>query len=86
MTATPRQNGFKRIFVPASDAPEAALIPDIEVYAVSSLRDLYLHLTNQQLIKLHPHIEAESVSRRHITDNSHTENGLCRTVGGERRW
>ena len=42
----PRANGFKRIFVPASDVPEAALIPDIEVYPVSSLRDLYLHLTN----------------------------------------
>ncbi|MCL4528744.1 MAG: YifB family Mg chelatase-like AAA ATPase [Chloroflexi bacterium] len=68
MAATARQNGFKRIFVPASDAPEAALIPDIEVYAVSSLRDLYLHLTAQQIIKPHPHVEAESVSGLAPTD------------------
>jgi len=51
MAATARQKGFKRIFVPASDALEAALIPDIEVYPVSSLRDLYLHLTGQQPIQ-----------------------------------
>jgi len=68
MAATARQNGFKRIFVPASDAPEAALIPDIEVYPVSSLRDLYLHLTNQQTIQPHPHVEAESVSGFAPTD------------------
>ena len=68
MTATARQNGFKRIFVPASDAPEAALIPDIEVYPVSSLRDLYLHLTNQQTIQPYPHVEAESVSGIAPTD------------------
>src|SRR5262249_15758688 len=51
MAATAREKGFKRIFVPAVDAAEAALIPDIEVYPVGSLRDLYLHLTDQQRIK-----------------------------------
>ncbi len=59
MSASARQNGFKRIFVPVSDAPEAALIPDVEVYAVASLRDLYLHLTGQVLIEVQPHVEAE---------------------------
>jgi predicted ATPase with chaperone activity len=43
------------------DAPEAALIPDIDVYAVQSLRDLYLHLTDQQRIKVQPPVEAETV-------------------------
>src|SRR5258708_28682986 len=60
MAATARQHGYKRIFVPASDAPEAALIPDVEVYPVISLRHLYLHLTSQQPIQLQPHIETES--------------------------
>ncbi len=60
MAATARQQGYKRIFVPVSDAPEAALIPDIEVYPVGSLHDLYLHLINQQIIRPHPHVEAES--------------------------
>jgi magnesium chelatase family protein len=60
MTATARQQGFKRIFVPASDAPEAALIPDIEVYPVTSLQQLYSHLGRDRLIEAHPHVESES--------------------------
>jgi len=68
MAATARQNGFKRIFVPAADAPEAALIPDIEVYPVASLRSLYLHLIGQESIKLFPYIEAEAVAAPAPTD------------------
>ena len=68
MTATAREKGFKRIFVPIADAAEAALIPDIEVYPVSSLHDLYLHLTSQQPIVPQAHIEAESVSGPAPTD------------------
>ena len=68
MAATARQQGFKRIFVPASDASEAALIPDIEVYPVASLHEFYLHLTGQQPIRKNPHLEAESVSGPAPTD------------------
>ncbi len=68
MAASARQNGFKRIFVPASDAPEAALIPDIEVYPVLSLRDLYQHAIKQQCIKPQPYIEAEAVAGPAPTD------------------
>ena len=68
MAATARQNGFKRIFVPAIDAPEAALIPDIEVIPVNSLRELYLHLTGQQPIKQQAHIEAQAVPMIAPTD------------------
>jgi len=52
----------------APDALEAALIPDVEVYPVISLHDLYLHLTNQQVIKPQPHVEAESVPGLASTD------------------
>ncbi len=58
MAAAARQQGFKRLFVPAGDAAEAALIPDIEVYPVNSLRELYLHLTGQELIKPQPYTDA----------------------------
>ena len=51
MAATARANGFQRIFVPEVDAPEAALIPDLEVIPVKSLRDLYLHLSGRRLIE-----------------------------------
>src|SRR5574342_460971 len=51
MAATARANGYKRMFVPEVDAPEAALIPDLEVYPVRTLADLYNHLSGRQLIE-----------------------------------
>lgn len=68
MAATARQQGFKRIFVPASDAPEAALIPDLDVYPVTSLNDLYLHLSGEKVIDVHPHIETEATISLAPTD------------------
>jgi magnesium chelatase family protein len=68
MAATAREQGYKRVFVPASDASEAALIPDIEVFPVTSLRALYLHLTHQETIQPYPHITAESFSLPAVTD------------------
>lgn len=44
MAAAARQHGFKRIFVSEQDAPEAALIPDLEVYPINTLSALYGHL------------------------------------------
>jgi magnesium chelatase family protein len=60
MAASARQRGFRRIFVPISDAIEAALIPDIEVYPVSSLADLHLHLTGAKTIKPQAHVQTDS--------------------------
>ena len=40
MAALARQEGFQRIIVPKIDAEEAALIPDLEIIAVESLRQL----------------------------------------------
>ncbi len=45
MTALARAQGFARVFVPAVDAEEAALMPDVEVIPVASLGDLVGHLT-----------------------------------------
>jgi magnesium chelatase family protein len=45
-----RANGFKRMFVPEADAPEAALIPDLEIIPVGSLADLYQHLSGRRPI------------------------------------
>ena len=45
MTALARRLGFVRVFVPADDAEEAALLPDLEVIPVSSLAQLVGHLT-----------------------------------------
>jgi len=65
MAAAARQNGFKRIIVPQADAAEAALIPDLEVIPVTSLKALYLHLTEDTPIEPHT-----------VTDAPITENDL----------
>jgi len=51
MAATARANGFKRMFVPEVDAPEAALIPDLEIIPVKTLADLFDHLAGRRLIE-----------------------------------
>src|SRR5512134_3506441 len=51
MAATARANGFQRMFVTEVDAPEAALIPNLKVYPVRTLADLYKHLSGQKLIQ-----------------------------------
>jgi magnesium chelatase family protein len=51
MAALARDQGIRRLFVPESDAAEAALIPDLEILPVTSLRDLYAHLTGQKIIE-----------------------------------
>ena len=45
MAALARQEKFGRLFVPAEDAAEAALIPGIEVIPVGSLTALVNHLS-----------------------------------------
>ncbi len=50
MTALARAQGFARVFVPAVDATEAALLPDVEVLPVASLTDLVGHLTGMRPI------------------------------------
>ena len=43
--------GYRRIFVPAIDAPEAALVEGLEVYPVVSLSALVGHLSGQHMIE-----------------------------------
>jgi magnesium chelatase family protein len=50
MAAVARSQGIRRIYAPEIDAPEAALIPDIDVIPVSSLGALQDHLCGGLLI------------------------------------
>ena len=45
MAALARENNFARVIVPAVNAEEAALMPDVEVISAPSLNDLVGHLT-----------------------------------------
>lgn len=53
MVSVGRREGIRRVFVPASDAQEAALLEDLEVYPVESLSALVKHLTGQEIIPRH---------------------------------
>ncbi len=70
LAATAREEGFKRVFVPAVNADEAALLPDIEVMPVESLPQLVGHLTG--LVPIEPHSvdleQAFTVGANHTTD------------------
>ena len=48
--ALARSEGYHKVYVPAVDAPEASLIPDIEVYPVENLNQLWQHLNGENLI------------------------------------
>ncbi len=47
-----RENGFEEIYLPAANAAEAAVVPQVKIFAVHSLADLILHW--QELKKLPP--------------------------------
>ena len=50
MVSVAREQGIKRVFLPAMDAAEASLVEGIEVYPVKNLADLMAHLNGFQLI------------------------------------
>ncbi|MDW8395406.1 MAG: YifB family Mg chelatase-like AAA ATPase [Anaerolineae bacterium] len=55
MTAFARDQGIKRVCVPEADAPEAALVPGIEVVAVASLAELVAALNGRAPMRVVPH-------------------------------
>jgi magnesium chelatase family protein len=52
--------GFSTFFIPAANADQAALVAGITIYPVSSLKELYLHLTSTRLLS--PLSPAPSIS------------------------
>ncbi len=70
MAATAREHGFKRVIVPEVDAPEAVLIPGLEVIPVASLADLYNHLTGRKVIPAYVPGESQEVANITRTDFS----------------
>ncbi len=70
MAAMARKEGFQRVFTPPMDAPEAALIPDLEVIPVMNLEALYSHLTAGMQISPQEPITAEELPTGVQTDFS----------------
>ncbi len=70
MAALARQEGFKRIYVPESDAAEAALIPDLEVIPVPNLAELHAHLSGDALLPAQEATTPEEIPSLPPTDFS----------------
>ena len=70
MAAVAREQGYTRVFVPTSDAAEAALIPDLEVIPANSLGELYAHLNRALHITPHPSTRADEIDVSVATDFS----------------
>lgn len=68
MAAIARDKGFERIIVPAVDAAEASLIPDIEVIPADSLSSLHAHLTGSKTIQPQIPMEVEDIPSHIYTD------------------
>jgi len=61
MAALAREQGFQRIFTPFVDAPEAALIPDLQVIPVPTLTALVAHLSGALQIPPQPPVQPEDL-------------------------
>lgn len=57
MAILARERGLKRIFVPFSNAPEAAVIKEVESFPVDSLKNFYYHLAGEKFFKPHPPLD-----------------------------
>ena len=68
MAALAREEGYRRLYVPAIDAPEAALIPEMEVIPVESLSELYAHLTGAVAISPQETLQPENLPSPIYTD------------------
>lgn len=68
MVAVAQQEGYRRVVVPRVDAPEAALIPDMEVIPVDNLKDLFLHLKGIKPIAPFPPVDPDDLPMQVQTD------------------
>jgi len=51
MAIEAKENGIKKLFVPMDNATEGAVVSDIEVYGVNTVKDLILHLEHGGILK-----------------------------------
>ncbi len=70
MAALAKEEGFKRVLVPQSDAAEAALIPDLEVLPVESLTTLINHFSGVVPLQPYKPQKLDEVENVGLTDFS----------------
>ncbi len=68
LAALAKQEGYTKVLVPASDAAEAALIPELEVIPIPSIQALVAHLTGERTIDPQEPTRAENIPLTAQTD------------------
>ncbi len=90
MASLAKQMGYRSVFVPAQDAPEAALIPDLEIYPVTSLAQLVQHFSHGERISVFQHAQRlsdsdlvyEGVDFQEVRGQEHVRRALEVAAGG----
>ena len=79
-----RRQGYERVFVPASDAAEAALVDGLEVIPCTTLAQVVAHLIRTQPIEpqqpTHPNPEADSEASEHDLAEVHGQEEARRAL------
>jgi len=75
-----KNRGFKTLFIPKTNAAEAALVKDIEVIGAANLIELLEHLENKKLIAQHQNseINLSSIEREEKEEESEVDLALIR--------
>jgi magnesium chelatase family protein len=72
MASLAAQKGLRRVFVPAEDSSEAALIEGIDVYPVRTLADLVNHLSGDVPIDVH-RVDPSATTRQDVLGTDFSE-------------
>lgn len=76
MIALAKDNGLNTVYVPAADARESSLVPDIRIVPVASLAELVSHLRDELTIPdYHPdkNLGSDADDFSHVTDLAHVK-------------
>ncbi|MBU0708608.1 YifB family Mg chelatase-like AAA ATPase [Patescibacteria group bacterium] len=64
LTLWAREAGFEQVFLPAVNAPEAAVVKGIKVMPINSLRELFYHLGDVKPIEPHDPVDVQSFANK----------------------
>lgn len=85
MVSVARQQGFTSVFVPTTDAPEAALMEGIEVFPTATLSGLIAHMRGESPISPMPNngvlpestrVTSEGMNLAHVKGQEHAKRAL----------
>ena len=64
-----RKNKINNLFIPSDNSKEASLVDNVEVYGVTSLLNLILHLNGHQLITTYPTTDLNTIKENEKYEN-----------------